>query len=171
MNDLSLLSILISTLLKVQRIRYPSLPQWIKLFLCWKLTGNHQGWRQFFFWVGDFQVINQFSHMQNAVVLNSLLNFVCAGEVFCTWTLKQISKLSIFIATFVSLAAVHSELDAKHDYCKLLTILTVNHPNLPSSAGKVVWGSEWCWYVYLWHMLLFRNYLYLQVFKKKDIIW
>lgn len=45
---------------------------------------NHQSWRQFLFWVGDFQVISKFSHMQNTVVLKRLLNFVCAGEVFCT---------------------------------------------------------------------------------------
>lgn len=43
-----------------------------------------------------------------------------AGEVFCIWTLKQISKLSIFVATFIGLAAVHSELDAKHDYYKFI---------------------------------------------------
>lgn len=67
---------------------------------------------------------------------------MCAGEVFCIWTSKQISKVSFFIATFISLAALHSELDAKHDYCKLLSVLTVNNTNLPSSASKVVWGSQ-----------------------------
>lgn len=48
----------------------------------------------------------------------------------------------IFTAIFISLAAVHSELDAKPDYCKLLTMLTVKNPSLPSSASKVVRGSQ-----------------------------
>jgi len=42
------------------------------------------------------------------------------------------------MATFISLAAVHSELDARHDYCKLLTMLTVNNRNLPGAASKVM---------------------------------